>query len=356
MKDKHPLVSFCLKFYKQRQFCENALLAAFAQTYSPLEIIVTDDGSADGSVEHINSIIAAYQAATPRERQHKVVILHNDRNLGSAKTLERQFKAAKGELLVQADGDDISFPDRVTCVVDAWVSTGCTAGCIVHDSIWLFGTSRRSTTIDGSSSKYPYGAVATYSRAVIDMFPDIVFNDTCDDVIFTRRGFLSGDLVHVPKPLIYYRQGFGLTSSKESFDKLRIKMCGVILRGMRQAKADIAWCQAKSLVDSDRIFKARLRVRKTSVRKQAELTAFISPSLSRRYAALRIYLKSVNLPMCSVLGIELAMVCLPRHFLRKMSCLALQFWWSFKHWVQSSPIDVRKEIESWNCCIPVRNG
>ena len=46
-----PLVSFCLKSYNQKRYLKNALQGAFAQTYRPLEIVISDDGSKDGSKE-----------------------------------------------------------------------------------------------------------------------------------------------------------------------------------------------------------------------------------------------------------------------------------------------------------------
>ena len=53
MDNDKPLVSFCLKSYNQKEFLKEALEGAFAQTYRPLEIVISDDASTDGSVELI---------------------------------------------------------------------------------------------------------------------------------------------------------------------------------------------------------------------------------------------------------------------------------------------------------------
>ena len=42
-----PLVTFALFAYNQERFITEAVEAAFAQTYQPLEIIISDDGSSD---------------------------------------------------------------------------------------------------------------------------------------------------------------------------------------------------------------------------------------------------------------------------------------------------------------------
>ena len=46
----HPLVSYCVKCFNQEQYIGKALEAAFAQTYEPLEILIGDDCSTDGSM------------------------------------------------------------------------------------------------------------------------------------------------------------------------------------------------------------------------------------------------------------------------------------------------------------------
>jgi cellulose synthase/poly-beta-1,6-N-acetylglucosamine synthase-like glycosyltransferase len=44
-----PLISFCLLTYNQAPFIREAIEAALAQTYSPLEIIISDDFSNDNT-------------------------------------------------------------------------------------------------------------------------------------------------------------------------------------------------------------------------------------------------------------------------------------------------------------------
>ena len=58
---ERPLVSFCLLCYNQRQWIGAALEAAFAQTYRPLEIVISDDASTDRSWEIITSAVAGYR-------------------------------------------------------------------------------------------------------------------------------------------------------------------------------------------------------------------------------------------------------------------------------------------------------
>ncbi len=49
MNEERPLVSFVLLAYNQERYVEEAIAGAFAQDYSPLEIILSDDCSTDGT-------------------------------------------------------------------------------------------------------------------------------------------------------------------------------------------------------------------------------------------------------------------------------------------------------------------
>ena len=51
-----PLISFLLLTYNQENYIQDAINGALAQTYSPLEIIISDDCSTDGTYKKIEEI------------------------------------------------------------------------------------------------------------------------------------------------------------------------------------------------------------------------------------------------------------------------------------------------------------
>lgn len=53
-----PLVTFALIAYDQERFIREAVEGAFSQTYSPLEIILSDDCSSDRTFEIIKDVAA----------------------------------------------------------------------------------------------------------------------------------------------------------------------------------------------------------------------------------------------------------------------------------------------------------
>ena len=87
--------------------CEETLVSAVRsiqnQTYGNWELILCDDGSADGT------FALAEQLA---KKDGRIVLLKNERNLGLNKTLNRCLAAATGEFVARMDGDDESLLHR----------------------------------------------------------------------------------------------------------------------------------------------------------------------------------------------------------------------------------------------------
>jgi glycosyltransferase involved in cell wall biosynthesis len=104
--------------YNQARFVRHAVEAALAQTYSPLEVLLSDDCSTDGTFEIIQDVVSQYSGP------HKVIVNRNDRNLGLSEHVNRIIALAQGELIIAADGDDLSGPQRAERCVEAWLNHG----------------------------------------------------------------------------------------------------------------------------------------------------------------------------------------------------------------------------------------
>ena len=111
-----PLITLILVSYNQEHVVEEAMKSVFAQNYSPLEIILSDDCSTDGTFEIMQRISDDYDGP------HKVRLNCNSSNMGIGKHWDFISRQACGELIVHAAGDDISVPSRVNVLVKAWMS------------------------------------------------------------------------------------------------------------------------------------------------------------------------------------------------------------------------------------------
>ena len=97
---KKPLISCLVPVYNGERYLGEALDSILAQTYRPLEIIVVDDGSTDGSAR----VVANY------DRQVRALWQSNAgpwaaRNLG--------LRAAKSEFVAFLDADDVWHPEKL---------------------------------------------------------------------------------------------------------------------------------------------------------------------------------------------------------------------------------------------------
>lgn len=99
----NPLVSVVIPAYNSERFLAEALASVSAQTYAPVETIVIDDGSTDGT--------AAVASA------HPGITLIEQRNSGPSAARNRGFAASRGEFVAFHDADDLMTPDKLSVQV-----------------------------------------------------------------------------------------------------------------------------------------------------------------------------------------------------------------------------------------------
>jgi glycosyltransferase involved in cell wall biosynthesis len=109
-------VSVALATYNGARFIEQQVRSILGQELPPDELILSDDGSSDGTVALAESAIAA--AALPDLR---VVILRGGR-LGVVGNFARAVEAATGDLVALSDHDDVWQPNRLSAVVPLFES------------------------------------------------------------------------------------------------------------------------------------------------------------------------------------------------------------------------------------------
>jgi glycosyltransferase involved in cell wall biosynthesis len=99
MSIERPLVSVVIPVSNGERFVLEAIESVRRQGHQPLEIVVVDDGSTDGT------------AALIRERPD-VRYIHQA-NLGPAAARNRGLEAARGEVIGFVDADDLWPPDKL---------------------------------------------------------------------------------------------------------------------------------------------------------------------------------------------------------------------------------------------------
>lgn len=103
----NPLVSVVVPNYNREKLVLEALQSIVAQTYSPLEVIVVDDGSNDESVKAITYFI---DNVKPKE---VTITLFRQENKGGNAARNIGILKSKGEFIAFLDSDDLWMDDKI---------------------------------------------------------------------------------------------------------------------------------------------------------------------------------------------------------------------------------------------------
>ena len=208
-----PLVTFALFAYNQEEFIREAVEGAFAQTYEPLEIILSDDFSSDRSYQIMQEMAAAY------EGPHKIIVRSNTFNIGTALHVQSAFAESEGQLFVLSAGDDISAPDRVRVLVDAWITAESPEGAI-HSGRETFRNGQTvaiepakryrftDRVLEGYARGYWLPAAAptcAYTRSVFERFAPLLGGSIIEDLPLQLRAALIGKFVACDQTLVRQR-------------------------------------------------------------------------------------------------------------------------------------------------------
>jgi glycosyltransferase involved in cell wall biosynthesis len=180
-----PLVTIICVCYNQARFVTEALDSVVTQTYQPIELIVIDDGSTDGSPQVIKHWIASHP---------QTVLLLNGINIGYCKTFNKATAIAKGKYLIDLAADDMLLPNRVALGVQALESTP-QAGVTFSDAEHVDEAGQK---INLHSDRFPHHTVPSgniYQELIVRFFvcsPTMMFSQA----MFTELGGYDETLMY----------------------------------------------------------------------------------------------------------------------------------------------------------------
>jgi glycosyltransferase involved in cell wall biosynthesis len=241
----NPLVTLVLFSYNQEDYILEALEGALAQTYSPLEIIISDDFSSDNTFNIISNVMAKYRGP------HRIIYRQNQTNLGLAEHINKVMPIVSGKLVITAAGDDISYPNRVFVLVKKWNEIGQSSGSIFSrfntinsngfiDTVlpqqndFTVKLAERRLDILEALTSGTYGCANAWTKDIFDIFGDIDKNIIHEDVAISLRSFLVGSITFISEPLVLYRLTIGsqsridFTSYYDRLRKMEKYWCGKV--------------------------------------------------------------------------------------------------------------------------------
>jgi len=215
---ERPLITFALFAYNQEKYVREAVEGAFSQTYSPLEIILSDDCSGDRTFEVIREMASAYHGP------HRIILNRNDRNLGIPGHVNRVMELAAGEIIVAAAGDDISLAERCSRTVELWEVNRRVPSFLSFRFIsfadGVNGPLKRSPRprydvheVIREADPYVTGATCAWHKRLFEVFgplPEFLYEE---DVLLAFRALILSDIAHADIPVVLKREHLGNTLS-----------------------------------------------------------------------------------------------------------------------------------------------
>jgi len=194
-------VSVCMAVYNGEKFIREQIDSILPQLGPTDELIVSDDGSKDRTLE----IISSYQDA-------RITILKsNSKNI--IKNFENALSHAKGDYIFLSDQDDIWRETKITdCLLhlnsnDLVFSNLEVFSDDIRDTKLLYIDNKKRTGIFNNIIKNNYiGATMAFNRNILKKalpFPKGIY---MHDIWLAMVAEIIGKTYFIDKPLIYYRR------------------------------------------------------------------------------------------------------------------------------------------------------
>jgi hypothetical protein len=137
---KGPALSVVISTWNRKDLVTQAIDSVIGQEYEgPLEIVVVDDGSTDGTIQELS---ARYAARTlPSNRR---LIIHSKPHTGITGTIAKGIELSSGDYVAQCNSDDLWEPVRAT---DLIAEIERTPNVLIH-------TNAKDRMLDGFQHQY----------------------------------------------------------------------------------------------------------------------------------------------------------------------------------------------------------
>lgn len=217
------MISVCMATYNGAKTVETQLASILPQLSSEDEVIVVDDGSADNTLNLIETLAQGYPA--------KLSIHKNMVNTGPVKAFETALKQAKGDYIFLSDQDDEWFPKKVQMVMEVFQDSN--ASLVVHDGVVVdknkkeldsswnhFNRNNVHQGVIGNIIKNGFtGAMMAFTKELVQAslpFPEkLEMHDQRLFLVAKKKGM---KVSVIEAPLMYYvRHGDNVTGNRRSF-------------------------------------------------------------------------------------------------------------------------------------------
>lgn len=234
------MISVCMATYNGERFLREQIDSILCQLAPEDELIISDDGSTDGTLGIIQSYNDPRIRLLHHERKAEYAKIKYSRNFYYATdNFENALKAARGEYIFLADQDDIWMENKVEKMTSALkhsnlvmsnFNTCNERGQILIDNFYTRSPISSSTILNLINSKFIGCCMAFDKKILVKSLPfpkKLLAHDLWIGLIASRTGTCS----FIEESNMYYRRtGNNVSSSTEKsqnslFFKLYYRIC-----------------------------------------------------------------------------------------------------------------------------------
>lgn len=231
-------ISVCMATYNGGKFLKEQLDSILPQLSIEDEIVISDDGSTDATLQ----IIESYK--------DKRIHLYRSTYKNLIFNFENALKHAKGDFIFLSDQDDIWFKDKVEKCMEqlqkhllVFSNAAMFKGGDMNDSELFFADDSKKTGLWNNLYKVNFlGATLAFRKSVLEKALPFPKKIAMHDIWIGLVAETMGSTHYIDEPLIYYRRHMDAASttggrSKNSFlakIKIRLYLVSSLLRRARK--------------------------------------------------------------------------------------------------------------------------
>lgn len=187
-------ISVAMCTYNGAKYIEEQLASILKQSLLPAEIVISDDGSTDETLDIIEAFWSKKNESFPRAADVLLSVIKNPTSLGVTKNFEQALLACQHPILALSDQDDIWQSDKLEKLVPLFEQD--------PELLFVF-TDSRLVDADGK----PLG-VTSFQALVVSESERVALKTGNSQEVFLRRNLATGATVLLRRDLLDFTVPF----------------------------------------------------------------------------------------------------------------------------------------------------
>ena len=238
MSGRLPTVSVVIPAYNYARYLPQAIESVLAQTFADFELVICDDGSADRTVEIANSYA---------QRDSRVRVVTNDRNLGDYGNRRRVAALARGRFLKYHDSDDVMYPHCLAAMVHPLMNEPRASFALSNARGWPGGPCPMLLTPKLAYEREFLGSGLFHLGPAAAIFRTDAFRElggfpemgVASDVVFWVAACAKVNVLLVPGDLFYYRVHPNQEYARPESDVAYAKATAIVWAALKSAECPL---------------------------------------------------------------------------------------------------------------------